>query len=123
MTTARPFDMNDTPVKLHVWYWGQTHTGEIVGVGKFAATALSGYTDWTFFVNGTAYDPSKWTFDKAVTVDEWRDTRKKLAEADRVLTSIRTELYGQGFEILGWHMNGDTQPLDSWFEENEGWLE
>lgn len=36
--------------------------------------------------------------------------------------SILTELYGQDFEILGWHLNGDTEPLDSWFEENN-WVE
>lgn len=31
-------------------------------------------------------------------------------------------LYGQGFEVLGWHLNGDTEPLDNWFENND-WLD
>jgi len=30
------------------------------------------------------------------------------------------ELYGKGFDVLGWHSNGVTEPLDSWFDEN-GW--
>ncbi|VXC76941.1 conserved hypothetical protein [Enterobacterales bacterium 8AC] len=29
------------------------------------------------------------------------------------------ELYGKGFEVLGWHLNGATEPLDSWFEDND----
>lgn len=36
--------------------------------------------------------------------------------------SILNELYGQGFEVLGWHQNGDSEPLDSWFEDN-AWVE
>ena len=35
---------------------------------------------------------------------------------------IVSELYGQGFEVAGWHLNGDLQPLDSWFEDTE-WLD
>ncbi|QIU88246.1 hypothetical protein [Yokenella regensburgei] len=35
-----------------------------------------------------------------------------------VVADIHSELYGHGFEIAGWHLNGDFQPLDSWFEEN-----
>ncbi|WP_243233872.1 hypothetical protein [Klebsiella pneumoniae] len=34
------------------------------------------------------------------------------------ISSIHEELCGQGFEVAGWHLNGDLQPLDSWFEEN-----
>ncbi|HGY6027675.1 TPA: hypothetical protein ACNV5P_004402 [Enterobacter asburiae] len=34
------------------------------------------------------------------------------------ISSIHQELCGQGFEVAGWHLNGDLQPLDSWFEEN-----
>jgi hypothetical protein len=47
------------------------------------------------------------------------------AERDRlsaVIQEIGTELYGHGFQVLGWHLNGDTEPLDSWFEDNH-WLE
>ena len=32
------------------------------------------------------------------------------------------ELYGKGFYVVGWHLNGDHEPLDSWFDEN-GWCD
>lgn len=35
---------------------------------------------------------------------------------------ICDELYGQGFEVAGWHLNGDLEQLDSWFDDN-GWLD
>ncbi|MFB4749105.1 hypothetical protein ACE3J2_15980 [Enterobacter hormaechei subsp. steigerwaltii] len=35
-----------------------------------------------------------------------------------VVSEINNELYGQGFQVSGWHLNGDLEPLDSWFEEN-----
>ena len=31
-------------------------------------------------------------------------------------------LYGQGFDVFGWHLNDDLEPLDNWFENN-GWLD
>lgn len=62
------------------------------------------------------YRPESW----ARITKRLTDERDKL---QKVLTEIRTELYGQGFRVLGWHLNGDEEPLDSWFEENEGWLE
>ena len=35
-----------------------------------------------------------------------------------VVSEINNELYGQGFQVSGWHLNGALEPLDSWFEEN-----
>lgn len=35
-----------------------------------------------------------------------------------VVSEIHNELYGHGFQVSGWHLNGDLEPLDSWFEEN-----
>ncbi|EOC9629693.1 hypothetical protein [Enterobacter ludwigii] len=35
-----------------------------------------------------------------------------------VITDIHSELYGHGFAVAGWHLNGALKPLDSWFEEN-----
>ncbi len=29
------------------------------------------------------------------------------------------ELYGQGFQVSGWHLNDALDPLDSWFESND----
>ena len=36
-------------------------------------------------------------------------------------SDIVGELYGQGYRVLGFHLNGDEEPLDSWFEEND-WI-
>jgi len=41
---------------------------------------------------------------------------------EEVLAEIGKELYGKGLLVSGWHLNGDLEPLDSWFEDNEGWL-
>ncbi|WP_445663578.1 hypothetical protein [Enterobacter soli] len=35
-----------------------------------------------------------------------------------VVSEIHNELYGHGFQVSGWHLNGAIEPLDSWFEEN-----
>jgi hypothetical protein len=40
---------------------------------------------------------------------------QKCADAFENLTSV---LYGKGHEVLGWHLNGDTEPLDSFFDDN-----
>ena len=49
---------------------------------------------------------------------------KAVVEIERLtatLDDIRDKLYGQGFEVSGWHLNGYQAPLDSWFEDND-WL-
>ena len=35
-----------------------------------------------------------------------------------VVSEINNELYGQGFQVAGWHLNGALEPLDTWFEDN-----
>ncbi|MEQ0267240.1 hypothetical protein ABLV66_21280 [Klebsiella sp. CN_Kp073] len=39
-----------------------------------------------------------------------------------IVSEINNELYGQGFEVAGWHLNGALEPLDNWFTDN-GWGE
>lgn len=34
------------------------------------------------------------------------------------IDGVHHELYGKGFEVAGWHLNGALEPLDSWFEDN-----
>lgn len=49
--------------------------------------------------------------------------KKLLAEnvaLKEVVGEINEELYGKGFEVAGWHLNGDLEPLDNWFTDN-GW--
>lgn len=39
-----------------------------------------------------------------------------------IVSEINNELYGQGFQVSGWHLNGELEPLDNWFTDN-GWGE
>lgn len=39
-----------------------------------------------------------------------------------IVSEINNELYGQGFQVAGWHLNGALEPLDNWFTDN-GWGE
>lgn len=35
------------------------------------------------------------------------------------LGEIQDALYGHGLQVAGWHLNGDNEPLDNWFEEHD----
>lgn len=44
------------------------------------------------------------------------------AHVDRLnskLGDIKDSLYGQNLHVAGWHLNGATEPVDAWFEEND----
>jgi hypothetical protein len=49
----------------------------------------------------------------------YTDAMEQLAEANQRLRHIRECLCGQGLEVAGWHNNGDLEPLDAWWEDNE----
>ncbi|MBH2767659.1 hypothetical protein I5Q31_10560 [Serratia marcescens] len=59
----------------------------------------------------------------AETIKELTDRVNALAVENAALKvavdGFNQELYGKGFEVLGWHLNGDTEPLDNWFGEND----
>ena len=42
------------------------------------------------------------------------------AELKTIVEGVNSELYGKGFEVSGWHLNGSLEPLDNWFTDN-GW--
>jgi len=35
-----------------------------------------------------------------------------------IVECINSELYGKGFAVAGWHLNGALEPLDNWFTDN-----
>lgn len=35
-----------------------------------------------------------------------------------IVECVNSELYGKGFEVAGWHLNGVLEPLDNWFTDN-----
>lgn len=42
---------------------------------------------------------------------------------EKVYKEIVAELYGKGLSVVGWHLNGDHEPLDNLFEYNDcEWL-
>ncbi|EAR1634043.1 hypothetical protein ACKKKJ_002112 [Salmonella enterica subsp. enterica serovar Minnesota] len=49
-----------------------------------------------------------------------RELAAENAALKEVVSGVNSELYGQGFEVSGWHLNGALEPLDNWFTDN-GW--
>jgi hypothetical protein len=45
----------------------------------------------------------------------------RLAEMQSTIADIRSTLYGHGLTISGWHLNGELESIDNFFEEN-GWI-
>lgn len=39
--------------------------------------------------------------------------------ANEKLRSVRDALYGQNLSISGWHLNGQLEPVDNWFDSND----
>ena len=62
-----------------------------------------------------AMEAAEWKC-RAMTA-ETETTRLRALHAD-----IVGELYGQGFEVAGFHLNGNLEKLDRWFEDNN-WLD
>ena len=51
------------------------------------------------------------------------DDKEKLARAEKIINEIWDIFYGQNLYVVGWHLNGDHEPMDSFFEENDWILE
>jgi siroheme synthase (precorrin-2 oxidase/ferrochelatase) len=45
----------------------------------------------------------------------------RLEELQSTIADIRSTLYGHGLTVSGWHLNGELEPIDNFFEEN-GWV-
>ena len=41
-----------------------------------------------------------------------------LSESERKLSEIETAFYGKNLHVAGWHLNGELEPMDSFFEDN-----
>ena len=66
-------------------------------------------------------DPSKWPHARD-TDDMAMEAADEIERLRALHAEIVGELYGQGFEVIGWHDNGDAEELDNWFKTN-GWCE
>lgn len=56
---------------------------------------------------------------KALTIEEILALLRKGEDAKRVVGEMWEMFYGQGFEIANWHLNGDLEAIDNFFEEND----
>lgn len=77
------------------------------------------------FVKGLGkYESLKFNDQSVYEVLEvYSTSEKRYAEIERKFKEIVDELYGKGYSISGFHMNGDLEPLDNFFEENNWFIE
>ena len=54
---------------------------------------------------------------------DYDNITERMHKAEGIVREINGELVSKGFEILGWHLNGETEPLDNWFAENDWQIE
>lgn len=52
-----------------------------------------------------------------------KERQNRIHENEHKLKEVCDTLYGQGLEVANWHMNGDLEPLDNLFEENDWFVE
>ena len=50
---------------------------------------------------------------------DYNNISERMHHAEKIVREINDELYGMDFKISGWHLNGDLEPLDTWFENND----
>lgn len=54
-----------------------------------------------------------------LTIEEILVLLRKGENAKRVVGEMWEMFYGQGFEIANWHLNGDLEAIDNFFEDND----
>lgn len=69
-------------------------------------------------INDTNAAP--WVIGEIKRIEAERDALTAHVEKlNNKLADINNSLYGLNLHIAGWHLNGDTEPMDTWFEEND----
>lgn len=53
-----------------------------------------------------------------LAIPEILERLRKGAEAERIVTEVWDMFYGQNMQVAGWHLNGDLEPIDKFFESN-----
>lgn len=96
---------------------------ELVAVGHQLAQALSSNTpiiDIAKILSRLAERLDSTTGALGGTQAQRDQLAAENAALKEVVSGVTSELYGQGFEVSGWHLNGALEPLDNWFTDN-GW--
>jgi len=60
---------------------------------------------------------------KPLTIEEILAKLRSGAEAERIVGEVWDMFYGQNMLVANWHLNGDLEPIDSFFEENDWAIE
>ena len=56
-------------------------------------------------------------------VELYSDAEKRSAEIERKFKEILETFYGQNLYVANWHLNGDLESMDNFFEENDWFIE
>ncbi|UZV41245.1 hypothetical protein vBVpaMR16F_179 [Vibrio phage vB_VpaM_R16F] len=51
------------------------------------------------------------------------DAEKRADRNERILKEIIETFYGHGYAIANWHLNGELEPLDNFFDDNDWFVE
>lgn len=55
-------------------------------------------------------------------IELYSDTESRSAEIERKFKEIVDTLYGNNLGVTGWHLNGQVEKMDTFFEENDWFL-
>lgn len=58
-------------------------------------------------------------YPEGIAFDEaWRQ-RQRADRAERIVREIWETFYGQNLQVANWHLNGELEPMDKFFESND----
>lgn len=76
------------------------------------------------FSQGVCHDGAAILINGApLTVEQIIEKLRKGADAERIVGEMWDMFYGQDMALVGWHLNGDHEPIDSFFESNDWSIE
>lgn len=79
-------------------------------------------------VHGRPYNVARVNRPESARVGQDKANAQLIAEAPAMLEALKVaeaelaalwSFYGQDLRVQGWHLNGDAEPLDRFFEEND----
>lgn len=72
------------------------------------------------FSQGVCEDGAALLMDgKQLTIEEILSRLRRGATAERIVCEMWDMFYGQNMEVANWHLNGDLEPIDSFFDNND----
>jgi len=72
------------------------------------------------FTQGVCEDGAAILIDsQPLSIEQILDRLRSGEKANRVAIEMWEMFYGQNLHVVGWHLNGDYEPIDSFFESND----